>query len=737
MGNFIRKLSDYVKSHRNLVIITMVAIFLEVISAAQYYYTHNLLEDELDNRAESELRIKAILIRSILDIEVRTVSEHIWDIHRNINHPDSMFDVTKRMITNSKEALGCCLAFTPNYYPQKGRLFEPYAFKKGKHISVGQLGEEGIHDYTQHPAYQKMVKEMKPFWSDPYEFESDSVMPLTTYSYPLIDSNNKLAAVCGLDLSLEHIGDTLNARHIYPSSFDILLTKTGEIISRPSVHHPKYHDVETAVKMINDSTVKRYPSKSGKSQYILFESEKDGSNGVIYFANMRREPRWQVVVVCYDQEVYGSLYWMRINILALMLLAFGFLGYIIHKYAHNEKELHIANIKQERIDSELRIAQNIQMEMLPKQFPPYPDRNDIQIFGSLVPAKEVGGDIFDFLLRDEKLFFCIGDVSGKGIPSAIIMSGIHTLFRMASVHEKDPSRIMHNLNIASCENNETNIFVTFFIGVLDLPTGRLRYCNAGHDIPFIISDDNGVSLLPVEANIPIGLFEDFNYEKQEIYLKQATTLFLYTDGLTEAKNKTHKQFGMNRVEEVLRNNTLKTPEEVIEKMNGQVHLFMENAAQSDDLTMLSIKYTPNFNEFHTKEELKLKNDVRCVKELNAFVKSITDKLGIGVSQARNIKLAVEEAVVNVMDYAYPIGTEGDIILQVMYNKEKLKFVIIDSGIAFDPTQASKADTTLSVEDRPVGGLGLLLVREMMETINYERIDNKNRLTLITHYSKDQ
>ena len=121
------------------------------------------------------------------------------------------------------------------------------------------------------------------------------------------------------------------------------------------------------------------------------------------------------------------------------------------------------------------------MGMLPKEIQPYADRNDLQIFGSLVPAREVGGDIYDFFLRDEKLFFCIGDVSGKGVPSAIVMAEIHSQFRMASVHETNPAHIMQTLNTASCEGNEKNIFVTFFIGVLDLPTGRLRYCNAGHE----------------------------------------------------------------------------------------------------------------------------------------------------------------------------------------------------------------------------------------------------------------
>ena len=733
-----KNIVQYVKSHWNIVIIILVALFLELISAAQYYYTHNLLEDELDARAESELSIKAVLIKGILNMGEKTLKEHLWDIKRNISKPDSLFPAIERTIEHSPYVKGFCLAFVPNYYPEKGRLFEPYVFKEGdNNVIKRSVGDSG-HDYTQHPAFQRMMIERAPFWSDPYEYKTESsVTSLTTFSYPLFDSNNNLIAVCGLDLSLEQVGDTLNYRHIYPSSFNLLLTQSGEIISRPSANHVKFHDIEQVVELINDSTVERCESKSGRSKFILFRSKNNNDKGVIYFANMKGKPHWQIVVVNYEREIYHDLYWMRVNLFILLLLAVALLGYIIHKYVQKEHELHDANIKQERIDNELRIAQNIQMDMLPKVFPPYPERNDIQIFGSLVPAKEVGGDIFDFFLRDEKLFFCIGDVSGKGIPSAIVMSGMHSHFRMASVHEKNPARIMQNLNIFSCEGNESNIFVTFFVGVLDLPSGRLRYCNAGHDVPFVISasDEQQVNPLPLVANLPVGLFDDFKYEMQEIYFTKETTLFLYTDGLTEAKNKAHEQFGINRVEESLHGCVNVSPEEMIQKMNKRVHLFMEDEEQSDDLTMLSIKYIPKLDEFDNEEEITLKNDVRNVKELNVFVKSITDKLDIDTSQARNIKLAVEEAVVNVMDYAYPMGTEGDITVRVMYDEKKLKFVIIDAGIAFDPTEAAKADITLSVEDRPIGGLGLLLVREMMDSMNYERIGNKNHLTLITSYKK--
>lgn len=739
MGKILENITQAFKGHRNVVIIIAAAIMIEFISGAQYYYARNILEEELDHRAENELTVKAVLIKSMLNLMEKTVNEHLWDIDRNIAYPDSMYDATARIIQNTPEVVGCCLAFVPDYYASKGRFFEPYAYKEDGRIVIEDLTQNGDHDYTQHPAYIKVASEMKPFWSDPYLYKSkDAEMSLTTYTYPIRDKEGQLVAMCGLDLSLQQIGDTLNENHIYPSSFDLLLTVGGELISGPSSQHPKAHDIAQVVRLINDNVEMEKNSISGQSKFVKFKSESDGKRACVYFANIKGDPRWQVTVVCYDEEVYQDLYPMRFKVLLFMLLAFGILGFIIHLFARNERDLNRAQLEQERIGSELRIAQDIQTEMLPKVFPPYPERNDLQIFGSLLPAKEVGGDIYDFFLRDEKLFFCVGDVSGKGVPSAIIMAEIHSQFHMASMHEKNPAHIIQTLNVAACEGNVSNIFVTLFIGVLDLPTGRLRYCNAGHEVPYILSSANSqVVPLQVNANIPIGLFEDFQYKIQEFNLAPDTTIFLYTDGLTEAKNPAHEQFGIKRIEQQLVKNVTDSPEEIVQEMNRRVHIFADHAEQSDDLTMLAVKYTPRRDEYIATEEFTFENDVRRVRDLNTFVKSVTDKLHIDASQASKIKLAVEEAVVNVIEYAYPHGVKGDIAVQAKYNDRKLKFVIIDSGVAFDPTEAAKADTSLSVEERPIGGLGLLLVRELMDSINYERLNNKNILSLMIHYKAEQ
>ncbi|MBO4822047.1 MAG: SpoIIE family protein phosphatase [Prevotella sp.] len=243
------------------------------------------------------------------------------------------------------------------------------------------------------------------------------------------------------------------------------------------------------------------------------------------------------------------------------------------------------------MENELQVAHDIQMGMLPKIFPPYPERDDIDIFGSLTPAKEVGGDLFDFYIRDNKMCFCIGDVSGKGVPASLLMAVTRSLFRNISAHTSAPDQIVSTLNEALAEGNETNMFATAFVGVLDLETGVLHYCNAGHDAPILIG--RGVGLLPCDSNVPLGVVSGWEFTAQKADIDSKTTIFLYTDGLSEAEDASHVQFGTDRITalaERLLNEDRDMPEVIVNEMIVAVHAFVGKAEQSDDLTMLAIKY---------------------------------------------------------------------------------------------------------------------------------------------------
>ena len=370
------------------------------------------------------------------------------------------------------------------------------------------------------------------------------------------------------------------------------------------------------------------------------------------------------------------------------------------------------------------------MGMLPEKFPTREDRDDVQLYASLTPAKEVGGDLFDFYFRDEKLFFCIGDVSGKGVPASLFMAVTRSTFRTVSAHESMPDRIVTIMNKTIADMNKNHMFVTLFVGVLDLPTGRLHYCNAGHDAPLLVGI--GVGELPCDPNIPVGFMPTWKYSLQEAQIFTGTTIFLFTDGLTEAMNADYAQFQMERVNDVASRALAKQeqePRQLISQMTEAVHQFVGDAEQSDDLTMMAIQYIKQQIDVKMKKSLVLPCNLQEVPQLNAFVEEICQSVGFDELTTMGIKVAVEEAVVNVMKYTYPPGQHGDVTIEAASNDVRLKFTIIDSGQPFDPTVQGEVDTTLSAKERKIGGLGIHIIRQNMDSINYERIDNLNVLTL--------
>ena len=706
------------------ILITAAALML-LISGIQQINSRNQIRRDLERNAEMELIIKARDVsRSLEDVKL-ALRNHVWEFEQFLPYPDSLFSITRRIVEQNPNFGGCCIAMVPNYYPEKGCLFEPYTFRRNELIETVQLASEE-HDYSKNPAFILSTENDSSFWSEPYHDEGDPRVTLITYTFPIYDDCGDLAAIVGIDLITEWIGELMNAKQMFPSSYNMLLSGEGNLISGPE---DKPLGVEQIMGLINDTTIERTTTVSGNVTLFSFVDWEDQSKGsVFYYAPQSLSP-WRIVVVNYDDEVFEPLLKMRWRNLLLTLAGLLILAFIIHRSAKNISKLQQANLEKEHIDSELNIARKIQMEMLPKGNETAL-RDDCYVVGLLDPAKMVGGDLYDHFIRDEKLYFCIGDVSGKGIPAALVMAVMHTLFRSISAHESNPARIMQALNETSCQRNVQNMFVTMFIGVLDLPTGRLRYCNAGHDKPFVIGKET--KQLPAKPHLPLGVMDNMVYTIQETELQAGESLFLYTDGLTEAMNVEHELFGLKRVEKGLLDCVEKesiTSEDLIRTMTNRVNGFVDDAEQSDDLTMLAIQYTPQAKPVIFSETLTLINKLSEITKLNAFVKSATAALNMETALANQIKLAVEEAVTNIIDYAYPNDIEGNINITIEADESRIRFILSDSGSEFDPTGVSKADTTLSVDDRPIGGLGVFLVRNLMDSINYERVEGKNVLRM--------
>lgn len=712
-----------------------------------------------------------------------------WLITRHLDAPDSMFVYSRRILENNPDLNGCSISFEPFYFKEKGQYFSAYSLNTGDGIETTQEGNDH-YQYFSMDWYQLPKLLDRPCWTEPFvDFNPENITSpemIISYCKPIKDHQNNFIGAISVDLSIEWLSQTISAVKPYPNSYTIMIGKGGTFFVHPDTTKLFYQTIFTQTLLEPDTAITNlgHAMQAGEEGYRKLDLY--GEECYVLYKPLG-DTGWSVGLVCPTRDIFSGYYHLAntivgIVIVGLMLMLMIFSGVISKQmepleelayqaeaiasgrldeelsdlnrndeigqlslsFHHMQQslvqqieELKIANEQKGRIEGELKIARDIQMAMLPKIFPPFPERNDIDVFGQLTPAKEVGGDLFDFYIRDEKLFFCIGDVSGKGIPASLYMVVTKALFRTISIHESSPERIVYTLNEVMSRDNDSNMFVTFFMGVLDLPTGRLHYCNAGHDAPLLVGH-TGAGLLPVDSNLPIGVMGGWKFTKQETLVDPETTVFMYTDGLNEAENISHQQFEMTRVMETarrLQQDDKFKPMEIVDEMMGAVRAFVGEADQSDDLTMLAIQYTKHQEDITYQRSLTLTNDIKRVPRLNTFIDEVCEANGFDMSTIMQINLAIEEAVVNIMNYAYPNGTKGDITIEAKANDTQLSFIISDTGKPFDPTAKAEVDITLSAEDRAIGGLGIHLIRQIMDNINYERIDGHNILTLIKKLSK--
>jgi sigma-B regulation protein RsbU (phosphoserine phosphatase) len=727
-------------------------------------------------------------INNIFSAVEVALSNNVTEVEETMGNDKKAYYAPMHLLQLNPNIMGAAVAYNPDCEPKKGQPFAPYVYRDSAGIQTKQLNTKE-YDYLHKNWYVQPLAMDSDFWSEPYVDIGGGEVLMSTYSMPLTNSKDEIYAVQTADLSLDWIADMkykvdsiINKDYYFgrdsaghASCF--IVTKQGTFIAHPT------NDLE-ADATIHDF-LKKQTGRNSRSivNEILSESEgmttfrnKEGDIFSIFHSPIERTG-WRMGIIVPDKDIYSIINILIMVLMAIMLFGLLVVGLVcrsaihrltkpITRFANSAEEIAKGNFKAElpvikskdellqlhnsfatmqqslinqieqtrivneekgRIDKELQIANNIQMSMIPKIFPPFPERTDIDVYARLTPAKEVGGDIYDFYIRDEKLFFCIGDVSGKGVPAALVMAVTHTLFRTLSAHEALPNRILAAINHSLTEGNDSSMFVTLFIGVLDLPTGRLRYSNAGHNAPLIISD-NEEHMLPCDPNVPIGVMENWKFTIQETTIDLYSTIFLYTDGLTEAEDIHQNQFQDSRIVATARKASTQ-PQKLIEQMTLSVHQFVGEAEQNDDQTMLAIQYKREKKNAKFHKSITLPNNIEEIPQLNVFIDEVCEAAGLDMSDTMSVNLALEEAVVNVMDYAYPANAPGEVTIEAEADDERMKFVITDHGIPFDPTAKAEVDTTLSLEERPTGGLGIHLVRQIMDSINYERENDKNVLTL--------
>ena len=395
-------------------------------------------------------------------------------------------------------------------------------------------------------------------------------------------------------------------------------------------------------------------------------------------------------------------------------------------------DLQSTTISKQRLLSELVIAHDIQMGMIPTIFP---ERDDLDLFASMTPAKEVGGDLYDFIVEGDELFFIIGDVAGKGVPASLYMAVTRTLFRNLAGNYQSAANIMREMNHAIASTNDSLIFVTAFIGVLDLKTHHLTFCNAAHNAPAIHTPNGDCHLLEVDTNIPIGIQDHYYYEDQQVPFPENTSLLLYTDGLTEAMyiagDGNRKLFGEERMLHDMEKNKTASAIEIVDYLKQHVTVFADGTEQGDDLTLMFLRHgTSQKRASNAPRRIIMKNEMSEVSRMRGFFFSVCREHDVDEDTVKSLNLAVEEWVANVINYAYPKGTRGHVELTTEFADGLLTLVVKDHGIPFDPTTHQDIDVEAELDDRPIGGLGIYLVKTIMDTMEYQRTPNGyNVLTL--------
>ena len=631
-------------------------IVMALASYLLYEMSYQLIVEGSELTMRYVLKSEKQSIHSTIS-EIKAVSVNtVPQIEENLDKPEKLHAIMKQMVELNPAIQSCGLSFVENYYPGKGHQYCPYAYRKDtSEVVVKTLGDKD-HDYLHETWFKKALASEEGYWAKPFFDDIDHTTPLVPWVMPIHDRQGKAIAVLGVDLALQSLREELSVQAYKEKIFEGLSSQALSVYNFAITKDGTYLVHPDSARVIKENYFTYCNSTSDSSDDELGRKMRENDEGDMSSVNIDDEDLyvryraipdtdWSIAIVCSNALINGiasvlgvllALFFMIPNLLVVFFMGRHFVKRAakpIQQLAASADEVAKGNFKaplpplktrdeihqlrdsfekmqlsltrymeelktttaaKASIESELKIAHDIQMSMLPKTFPPYPERDDIDIYGSLTPAKDVGGDLFDFYIREEQLVFCVGDVSGKGVPASLVMAVTRSLFRNVSAHVLDPSKIVYAINNALTEGNDTEMFVTLFVGVLDLQTGHLRYSNAGHNAPVLMADS--VSEIPCDSNLPAGVMDNWDFSLQELDIRKDDVIFIYTDGLNEAEDACHQLFGEERMLKQLKQQLAvgqTEPQAIIEEMGKAVHTFASGTEQSDDLTMLAIKYKKN------------------------------------------------------------------------------------------------------------------------------------------------
>ncbi|MDR0894704.1 MAG: SpoIIE family protein phosphatase [Prevotellaceae bacterium] len=753
-----------------------VVVFLATFSVF-YHFSASYIENDAREDAETSLESINLRISDVLH-QVEAVPKNLsWLVAEHDLPPDSCYAIVERVVARNPYICGAAIAFEPYYYKSEGYYFSPYAYRSvdSDSIITKQLGNEE-YDYFNWEWYAEPKRINAPYWTEPYYDEGGGEMLMCTYSYPFHDPSGQFAGIFTSDIDLTWLTDLINGMKKNDQSYTFMIDGSGKYI----VHYLKDRILHQTIygageEMTSNRQVKHLGDRMIAGDSGMEILDNDGVESFVFFAPVRGT-KWSLAIVLPKEEVFNALYHINkivffitvIGLLTLFVLCITIVNRLtkpLNKFAMSAREIaagnfnvqlpvitskdemwelansfqymqhqltrYIENLREttaakEKMDSELRIARDIQMGMIPNTFP---EHRSIDIFATLTPAKDVGGDLYDFVIEGDYLYFVVGDVSGKGIPASLWMAVTHYLFRAGVTHIGTPAAMVAFINNTMEENNESNMFVTLFVGKLHIPTGTLTFCNAGHNSPVLIAPDGVAAFMDVLPNLPVGIVKDFDFQEQNRLLTERSTLLCYTDGVTEAENRTLELYGDNRLIEQANKCAGMGAEQIVETIHKGVDSHVQGYVPSDDITLLAIAFKYQDPDAEWPQTLTMTNQLEETQRMSEYVEQLGEKLELPPSTVMNLQLALEEAITNIILYAYKEQGK-DISVTFTKTGNELEVVIEDSGVPFDPTAQEEPDhLNASAEDRPIGGLGIFLVKKLMDNVAYKRESGKNVLIM--------
>ena len=667
----------------------LAALFLLLGMGVQSYVSYSRALFRLQEKMDLEMQIAQEKLRFELFDALDASSQIAEKVKKCLEHPDELYDKTSELLNRYPNFYSCYVVFPPYYYPEEGKWFGLTSYRTKDSIISRPFGN-AEHDYFEREWYKGAVQSTEGYWSTPYR-DDDFDEPIYTYSKVMRDEEGKLICVIGIDFSLNWIHNLLEHFKPFEEAVFMLYGSNGTLLA-----------------MSNGA-----PANGFGNSWIITSKTLQPINIKMVTA----VPKRHII----QSLRLGTLLPFGVFVLGILVV-----GLLIRRITRDEQVNARLETEKKVLSHELEIAHDIQMGILKdtNEKQKAQGNGDIELQTLLVPMREVGGDLFDFHREGDELWFIIGDVSGKGIPAAIFMSAAVNLFRAAGVRATSPKEIMEEMNAILSENNPSLTFVTAFIGCLHIPTGELLFCNAGHCAPLIkhklsaVNQHSAVSIQPsevrclqIEPNIPLGYDGRYCFVEQGCMLGEGDTLVLYTDGVTEARNERREMLGLKRWSDIVAKN---------EDLPNAIKHFIGQADPTDDITLMTIcKKSP---------VLPMTINVPCREDQWPVLRNAIHSFGLCIGMERKAlkkyEVAAEEAIVNILHYSQA----NDIEIVLSSQDSAFTIQLMDDGLPFDPTEHTPNNKT--IDERQIGGMGIHLIRQIVDEMHYERKKEKNILRMV-------